>query len=75
MPERKQIPSSEFQKTYQRLTEPHDVTVLGRVIAHYFPVGTMPEDSAASGEGVVRDLHLGSPAPIVRPVPKPGKKR
>jgi hypothetical protein len=33
----RQIPSTEFRVKYHVLTEPVEVTVLGRVIGHYIP--------------------------------------
>lgn len=35
----KQLPSPEFRKTYPRLTEPVEVTALGRMIGTYIPRG------------------------------------
>jgi hypothetical protein len=70
----KQISSSEFQRTYQRLTEPHEVTALGRVIATYYPTGTEP---GAAANRALRDIGrrdiggFGS----ARPAPKPGKSK
>lgn len=36
----KTITSSDFQKRYQKLDEPHEVTVFGRTVAFWVPVGT-----------------------------------
>lgn len=63
------ITSTEFQKAYPRLSEPHEVTALGRVIGTWYPQGTLP----------------GAPPPVLEPIigayssrpftpaPKPGK--
>ena len=47
----RQITSPEFRKTYPRLTEPVEVTALGRVIGTYWPTGsTVLVDGSAVGE-------------------------
>ena len=39
----KKIPSSDFRATYSSLSEPVDVTVLGRVIGRWYPLGWIPD--------------------------------
>jgi hypothetical protein len=71
----KSLPSTEFRKSYAALEEPCEVTVMGRLIGTWFPVGSI--DYAHS---------LERPAPLdpiyqtqfnsrpFTPVPKKGKK-
>ncbi|HEX5016482.1 MAG TPA: hypothetical protein VFX15_02720 [Actinomycetes bacterium] len=76
----KQITSTEFQKAYPRLTEPHEVTVLGRPIGRWVPITARLEETSFV-EPTPGNLAAGThPAEWIdgRPVtavPKPGKKR
>jgi len=57
----KQIPSTEFRVKYHVLTEPVEVTVLGRVIGRYIPTefgrywepAEDPADNYAPGDEVI----------------------
>lgn len=78
----KTIPSSEFRKTYGKLTEPHVVTVSGHAIGFWSPWIVADEN------GIVTDPHRIAEMPAafraqhtpiesfrsIRPVPKPGRK-
>ena len=68
----KQITSTEFQKTYSRLIEPHEVTALGRVIGTYYPVGTLRDYGPGQMDARIEARSPGAfGAP--RPAPKPSK--
>ena len=67
------ITSTEFQKAYPRLTEPTEVTALGRVIGTWYPFGTSP----IVGQGPAPTTTTGasySTRPF-SPAPKPGSKK
>lgn len=57
MTDTKQMPSTEFRISFGRLEEPVDVTVLGRVIGHWYPAGvaTTPAYEPGSYLPLARD--------------------
>lgn len=45
----RQITSAEFRKAYPTLTEPVEVTALGRKIGAYYPSGEAPSSATPKG--------------------------
>ena len=63
----KQLPSPEFRKTYPRLTEPVEVTALGRVIGTYWPGAKVTIADLADAGDIQVDPWSKVPAPIKVP--------
>lgn len=76
------VPSSEFRITYARLTEPVNVTALGRSIGTWYPAGTGAAEETVVKEPIPEtdllaralEARANPPAPTVLSVPKPVKR-
>jgi hypothetical protein len=60
------ISSAEFRKRYAKLTQPTEVTVLGRLVGVWLPAGTVIESHKVSGTFNSKPF---------TPVPKSTKRR
>lgn len=68
----KQITSTEFQKAYPRLTEPHEVTANGRPIGTWIPTRWNNDFSPSGPTPALEDRYDARP---VSAAPKPGRKK
>lgn len=71
----KQITSADFRKEYPRLTEPHEVTALGRVIGRWLPGAADAVVAKAAEAAEAAEPDAGSSWGQFRPAPKPTRKK